>query len=80
MIKDGNYYFLDYEAHREEFIQILIDYYGKDKEKTIRVFDDRRVKDHRTNYQTSDVNGVMDGKIDGFIKAYLMEFSGSENE
>lgn len=40
------------------------------------VFDDRRVKDHRTNFQTSDVNGVMDGKIDGFIKAYLMEFAG----
>lgn len=39
------------------------------------VFDDRRVKDHRTNYQTSDVDGVMDGKIDHFIKAYLMEFS-----
>ena len=38
------------------------------------VFDDRRVKDHRTNYQTSDVGGVMDGKIDDFIKAYLMEF------
>ncbi|MDR0186285.1 peptide chain release factor 2 [Prevotella brunnea] len=38
------------------------------------VFDDRRVKDHRTNYQTSDVDGVMDGKIDNFIKAYLMEF------
>ena len=44
------------------------------------VFDDRRVKDHRTNYQTSDVGGVMDGKIDGFIKAYLMEFAGKENE
>lgn len=43
------------------------------------VFDDRRVKDHRTNYQTSDVNGVMDGKIDEFIKAYLMEF-GRETE
>ena len=40
------------------------------------VFDDRRVKDHRTNYQTSDVNGVMDGDLDGFIKAYLMQFSG----
>ena len=40
------------------------------------VFDDRRVKDHRTNYQTSDVTGVMDGDIDEFIKAYLMEFGG----
>lgn len=44
------------------------------------VFDDRRVKDHRTNYQTSDVNGVMDGKIDDFIKAYLMEFAGEETD
>lgn len=44
------------------------------------VFDDRRVKDHRTNYQTSDVDGVMDGKIDGFIKAYLMEFPTTDDE
>ena len=43
------------------------------------VFDDRRVKDHRTGFKTSDVGAVMDGKIDGFIKAYLMEFP-SENE
>lgn len=40
------------------------------------VFDDRRVKDHRTNYQTSDVTGVMDGDLDEFIKAYLMQFGG----
>ncbi len=40
------------------------------------VFDDRRVKDHRTNYQTSNVQAVMDGDINGFIKAYLMEFGG----
>ena len=40
------------------------------------VFDDRRVKDHRTGWQTSDVGGVMDGDIDDFIKAYLMEFAG----
>ena len=39
------------------------------------VFDDRRVKDHRTNHQTSDVGGVMDGDLDDFIKAYLMEFA-----
>ncbi len=44
------------------------------------VFDDRRVKDHRTGFQTSDVGGVMDGKIDGFIKAYLMEFSEQDAE
>ena len=44
------------------------------------VFDDRRVKDHRTGYQTSDVGGVMDGDIDGFIKAYLMEFAGKSEE
>lgn len=42
------------------------------------VFDDRRVKDHRTGHQTSDVSGVMDGDIDEFIKAYLMEFAGEK--
>ena len=44
------------------------------------VFDDRRVKDHRTKYQTTDVDGVMDGKIDEFIKAYLMEFPVNDDE
>ncbi|MDY5089577.1 MAG: peptide chain release factor 2 [Prevotella sp.] len=44
------------------------------------VFDDRRVKDHRTNYQTTDVDGVMDGKIDEFIKAYLMEFPVNDDD
>ena len=44
------------------------------------VFDDRRVKDHRTGYQTSDVDAVMDGKLDGFIKAYLMEINNKEEQ
>ena len=31
------------------------------------------VKDHRTNIETSDVQGVMDGNIDHFIKGFLLE-------
>jgi peptide chain release factor 2 len=37
------------------------------------VLDDRRVKDHRTNYQTSNTDAVLDGELNDFIKAYLME-------
>ena len=41
------------------------------------VFDDRRVKDHRTGHQTSNVEAVMNGEIDDFIKEYLMQFGGN---
>ena len=41
------------------------------------VFDDRRVKDHRTGFQTSAVESVMDGDLDGFIKEYLMQTGGA---
>ncbi len=34
------------------------------------------VKDVRTGFETGNVNDVLDGNIDGFIKAYLMEFAG----
>jgi len=37
------------------------------------------VKDVRTGFETSNVQGVMDGDIDGFIKAFLMEFSEENN-
>jgi peptide chain release factor 2 len=36
----------------------------------------RLVKDLRTSYETSDTQGVLDGDINAFIKAYLMEFAG----
>ncbi len=36
------------------------------------VLDDRRVKDHRTGYQTSQTEAVLDGELDAFIKSFLM--------
>jgi len=40
----------------------------------------RMVKDVRTGYETGNVQAVLDGEIDGFIKAYLMEFGGEEKQ
>ena len=34
------------------------------------------VKDNRTNFETSNTQAILDGDIDGFLKAYLMEFGG----
>lgn len=34
------------------------------------------VKDHRTGHETSDTGAVLDGRLGGFIKSYLMEFGG----
>jgi peptide chain release factor 2 len=33
------------------------------------------VKDHRTNYETSNTQAVMDGDLDKFIESYLLKFS-----
>jgi peptide chain release factor 2 len=35
------------------------------------------VKDHRTDVETSSIQNVMDGDIDAFIKAYLLEYNKS---
>jgi peptide chain release factor 2 len=36
------------------------------------------VKDLRTGYETGNAQAVLDGNLDEFIKAYLMEFGGSQ--
>lgn len=36
------------------------------------------VKDVRTDFETSNAQGVLDGDIDGFIKAYLMEYGSAK--
>jgi peptide chain release factor 2 len=38
------------------------------------------VKDVRTQHESSNVQAVMDGEIDDFIKAYLMQFAGSKDK
>ncbi len=38
----------------------------------------QRVKDHRTNVETGNVDGVLDGDLDGFIRATLLQKSGRE--
>lgn len=40
----------------------------------------KMVKDLRTSHETSNVQAVMDGDLDGFIKAFLMEFGAEEVE
>jgi peptide chain release factor 2 len=36
------------------------------------VLDDRRVKDHRTNYESRNTDAVLDGGLDPFLKSYMM--------
>ena len=38
----------------------------------------KMIKDHRTDYEVGNIQPVMDGELDGFIKAYLM--SEAENQ
>ncbi len=39
----------------------------------------KMIKDHRTDYEVGNVGPVMDGELDGFIKAYLMSEKEDQN-
>jgi len=68
-----------YEREREKKEEQLLSQYGSDKKKIewgsqIRSYvmhPYNLVKDHRSEYQTPDVEKVMDGGLDEFIEAYL---------
>ncbi|HEY6672042.1 MAG TPA: peptide chain release factor 2 [Solirubrobacterales bacterium] len=40
---------------------------------------DQRVKDHRTGFEVGDAQRVLDGDLDGFLRAYLNQAAGSRS-
>jgi peptide chain release factor 2 len=76
-----------YELYRRKQEEAQLAQYGEKKKiewgSQIRsyVLDDRRVKDHRTGYQTSQTDLVLNGDLTPFLKAYLMnETVGAESD
>lgn len=72
-------YEIELQKRREETMKIeagkkKIEWGSQIRSYTMQPY--KLVKDVRTKYETSNVQAVMDGEIDGFIKAYLMEFGG----
>ncbi len=61
------------EIHKIEDAKMKIEWGSQIRSYVMQPY--KLVKDVRTGYESSNVQAVLDGDLDGFIKAFLMEFS-----
>ncbi len=67
---------LEEQKQREERLKLRGEFHSAEWGSQIRSYvlhPYKLVKDHRTNYETSDAEGVLEGNLDEFIKKYLEE-------
>ena len=72
---------LELQKHEEERAQLKGEHVSAGWSNQIRSYvlhPYKMVKDHRTGYETSDANGVLDGSLDDAMKAYLKDTMGAE--
>jgi peptide chain release factor 2 len=68
---------LEEQKHQEEKLKIRGEFHSAEWGNQIRSYvlhPYKLVKDHRTNYETSDATGVLEGDLDEFVKKYLEKF------
>ena len=72
-------YELEQKRHEEETARLKGEHVQADfgtQIRTVTVHPYNIVKDHRTNFETSDTDGYLAGEVDPFIQAYLQEKAG----